>query len=226
MFRVKALWMVSALALLSVTAGCANKDKNRIAHIEQANRGLTEQLNRSRGELEAAYRDREAVNQRLADLMRESGNLRSSLASAEALAQQQAAAPGWTPVPGGAMIAIESGILFSPGKTVLRKQAKRMLDAVVSTIEGEYADKHIFVFGHTDNSPIKKSGWKDNWELSTQRSLEVVRYMADRSVARVRLLAGGCGENRPRVDNRSEANRSKNRRVEIFAIDADLLAGG
>ncbi|MCH8148841.1 MAG: OmpA family protein [Planctomycetes bacterium] len=226
MFKVTTLGMVSALAFMGVTTGCANKSTKRIAHLEQANRGLTGQLNRSRGELEAAYRDGEALNQRLADLMRESGSLRTELASAEALAQEQAAAPGWTPVPGGAMIAIESGILFSPGKTVLRKQAKRMLDAVVSTIEGEYADKHIFVFGHTDNSPINKSGWKDNWELSTQRSLEVVRYMADRGVARLRLVAGGCGENRPRVANSSEANRGKNRRVEIFAIDSALLAGG
>ncbi len=99
MFRMTTLWMVSALALLSVTTGCANKNKDRIAHLERANRGLTGQLNRSRGELEDAYRDREAINQRLADLMRESGHLRTELASAEALAQQQAAAPGWTPVP-------------------------------------------------------------------------------------------------------------------------------
>lgn len=226
MFKVTTLGMVSALALICATTGCANKSKERITHLEQANRGLTGQLNRTRGELEAAYRDGETVNQRLADLMRESGSLRTELASAEALAQERAAAPGWTPVPGGAMIAIESGILFSPGKTVLRKQAKRALDAVVSTIEGEYADKHIFVFGHTDNSPIKKSGWKDNWELSTQRSLEVVRYMADHGVARRRLVAGGCGENRPRVANSNEANRGKNRRVEIFAIDSALLAGG
>ena len=226
MLRVTALRMVAVVALLLVTTGCANKYKDRITLLERSNQSLTGQLNRNRGELENAYREREAINQRLADLMRESGNLRSSLASAEALAQEQTAAPGWTPVPGGAMIAIESGILFSPGKIVLRKQAKRMLDGVVSTIEGEYADKHIFVFGHTDNSPIKKSGWKDNWELSTQRSLEVVRYMADRGVARLRLVAGGCGENRPRVQNSSEANRGKNRRVEIFAIDADLLAGG
>ena len=53
MFKVTTLWMVSALALLSVTSGCANKNNVSIAHLERANRVITGQLNRSRGELDS-----------------------------------------------------------------------------------------------------------------------------------------------------------------------------
>ncbi|MCH8242160.1 MAG: OmpA family protein [Planctomycetes bacterium] len=121
------------------------------------------------------------------------------------------------------------GATFKFGRSFIRPNVVPMIERILDRVDefiDEYRDVRLCVFGHTDGTPIKKSGWKDNWELSTQRSLEVVRYMADRGVARVRLVAGGCGENRPRVQNSSEANRGKNRRVEIFAIDSALLAGG
>jgi len=137
----------------------------------------------------------------------------------------QPAPAGWTAVPGGGMIAIEENILFPPGKIALRDEAKKTLDAIVSTLEGEYSGKDIMVFGHTDDRPIKKSGWDDNWQLSTERSLAVVRYLAEHGVNAERLVAAGCGEHRPRAANTSEPNRLSNRRVEIFAIDAQARTG-
>ena len=95
----------------------------------------------------------------------------------------------------------------------------------ISTIQGEYSDKDIFVFGHTDNQPIKKSGWHDNWQLSTQRALAVVRYLQTRGVDVSRLAAAGCGEYRPRAANDTASNRAQNRRVSIFVVDANLALG-
>jgi chemotaxis protein MotB len=123
------------------------------------------------------------------------------------------------------MIAIEENILFAPGKVTLRDEARKTLDAIVSTLEGEYGSKDIMVFGHTDDRPIKKSGWADNWQLSTERGLAVVRYLREHGVAAERLVAAGCGEYRPRVPNTTEPNRLSNRRVEIFAIDAQARTG-
>ncbi|RME41480.1 MAG: flagellar motor protein MotB, partial [Planctomycetota bacterium] len=74
-------------------------------------------------------------------------------------------------------------------------------------------------FGHTDDTPIRKSGWKDNYELSAQRALAVVRYLGSKGIDFKRLIACACGEHRPRVPNRSAAERARNRRVEIFAVD-------
>ena len=123
------------------------------------------------------------------------------------------------------MIAIEDRVLFAPGKITLRQEARRTLDAVVSTVQGEYADKDIFVFGHTDDRPIVKSGWTDNWQLSTERALAVARYLRQRAVATPRLVVAGCGEYRPRAANDSEADRAKNRRVQILAVDPELRLG-
>ena len=189
--------------------------------LEQANDNLTEQLNRCHAELDSAYSARDDLDQRLATALYDVETLRAQLA---AVPEPEPVAPGWTQVPGGAMIAIEGEILFTPGKEVLRDSARRTLDAIVSAVQGEFGEKHVYVFGHTDDHPIKKSGWKDNWQLSTERALAVVRYLRDRGVSTARLLACGAGEHRPRVPNSSEANRAKNRRVEIFAIDPQVMA--
>jgi len=208
--------------LAAVASGCAANAKQDMAALEDRNRNLAAQLNKTRGDLDAAQRDRAALDQRLAGAIRDVDSLRAELAGRP---EPQTAPTGWTAVPGGGMIAIEENILFAPGKVTLRDEARKTLDAIFSTLEGEYGGKDIMVFGHTDDRPIKKSGWADNWQLSTERSLAVVRFLREHGVGAERLVAAGCGENRPRVANNSEPNRLSNRRVEIFAIDAQGRTG-
>ena len=117
------------------------------------------------------------------------------------------------------MIAIEGNVLFQAGRAVIRPQARVTLDGIASTVRGEYADKDILVVGHTDDQPIKKSGWTDNFQLSTERSLAVARYLQQHGVAPNRLIAGGCGEHRPRKPNDTQAGKASNRRVEVFAVE-------
>ena len=211
---------VIGLTLMLLTTGCANnKMKDRLTLLEQTNVNLAEQLNRMRGELDNCLTERNNLGDQLAGAQREADGLRMQLAIKP---PPEEPAPGWTAVPGGAMIAIDASVLFQAGKADLQSQALRTLDGIVSAIQGEYADKDILVFGHTDDQPIKKSGWKDNWELSSQRALAVVRYLQQHSVGSDRLAACGCGEYRPRVPNSSTTNRSTNRRVEIFALEPQV----
>ena len=211
---------MSVLGAALLAGGCANP-KN-MADMEAQNQILRGQLNRSNADLASAMKERDLLNDRLKAALRDSDSLKAELAGRPIVEPTPA---GWTAVPGGGMIAIEENILFAPGKAVLRDEARRTLDGIVSTLGGEYANKDILVFGHTDDRPIKKSGWQDNWQLSTERGLAVVRYLKEHDVAADRLVAAGCGEFRPRVANTSEPNRLSNRRVEIFAIDAQPGTG-
>ena len=114
--------------------------------------------------------------------------------------------------------------MFKSGKVTLRRESKNVLSKIASEITGSFAGKDVYVFGHTDTDPIKKSKWKDNRQLSTERSLAVVRYLQTQSVSPKSLVACGCGEHRPMTSNSSSSGRSKNRRVEIFAVDPTLVA--
>ncbi len=214
-FRVAML-----LGGLVFAGGCANP-KN-MADLEAQNQNLRNQLNRAGSDLASAMKERDLINDRLKAALRDADALKAELAGRPVI---EPTPPGWTAVPGGGMIAIEENILFAPGKAVLRDDARRTLDSIVSTLGGEYGDKDIMVFGHTDDRPIKKSGWQDNWQLSTERGLAVVRYLKEHGIAPERLVAAGCGEFRPRTPNTSEPNRLSNRRVEIFAIDAQPGTG-
>ncbi len=206
-----------AVVLAVVAAnGCAKQHKQRIAMLEEVNSNLTDRLNFASTELEAVRTDSEELGFRLQDSLAQMEELRRELVS---MPIPEEPAPGWTPVPGGAMITIEGNVLFSPGKVALRKEARRTLDAIVSTVEGEYSNKDILVIGHTDDDPIKKSGWLDNYQLSSERALAVVRYLKGQGVSPERLIGGGCGEYRPRVGNTSATNRAANRRVEILATE-------
>ncbi len=224
MIRRAILYTTSALILATGTFGCAVKAKKQVTALEERNKNLTNQLNRAYGDLDLAMKERDAFNQRLEAALRDADDLRTELAT-QIVSESAPAPTGWTAIPGGGMIAIEGNVLFAPGKPTLRREARRALDAIVSTLEGEYASKDIMVFGHTDDRPIKKSGWADNWQLSTERALAVVRYLRDHGVSVGRLAACGCGQHRPRVPNNSEPNRTSNRRVEIFAIDAQPRTG-
>lgn len=212
----------AALSLFTVltVAGCGGP-KNEPDAMAERNQHLASQLSRAQSDLAAALQERNALNERLRSLMAEADSLRNQL---NALPPEPAPA-GWTAVPGGGMIAIEDGVLFAPGRNILRDEAKRTLDGITSTLQGEYGDKDIVIFGHTDDRPIKKSGWDDNWQLSTERALAVARFLQQHGITASRIVAAGCGEHRPRVANNNEPNRTANRRVEIFAIDPQALTG-
>jgi chemotaxis protein MotB len=112
-------------------------------------------------------------------------------------------------------VTLPNAILFDSGKAELRKATISELDHICSVVKERYAGRQIDVVGHTDTDPIKKSTWKDNWELSAQRALTVTRYLSQRCVSEKEIRAVGCGESKPVVSNDSATNKAKNRRVEI-----------
>ena len=109
-------------------------------------------------------------------------------------------------------------VLFDSGKADLRPSAFRVLDKVAQVLK-EVSDQPLGVEGHTDNQPIKRSGWADNNALSYARANAVVDYLVDKhGIDPGRLTAIGYGDERPLADNGTADGRQKNRRVEIIIL--------
>ena len=212
---------VLAVVVAALAGGCGPDPKERIAMLEDQSDALTEQLNRLQNERAQLRGEYDVCQQELTDARGESAALRQQLTAEP----EERVPEGWTAVPGGAMIAIEGQFLFDSGKATIQKGSTRILDLIASTLQNEYPSKDVLVFGHTDDMPIKLSGWKDNWELSAQRSLAVVRHLGSHGIDQKRLVACGCGEHRARVPNESDRNRQKNRRVEIFVLNPQPRTG-
>ena len=122
----------------------------------------------------------------------------------------------------GLVITIVDSILFDSGKAKLRSPASKTLDKVAKVCREVVADREVGIEGHTDNQPIKYSGWKSNWELSTARATSVLHYLAQKGISPERLSATGYGEFRPVASNKSVEGRQKNRRVEIVILPGKI----
>lgn len=112
-------------------------------------------------------------------------------------------------------VTLPETILFDSGKATLKSGGKGDLSHIVSVLNEKYSGRTIDVIGHTDTDPIKKSSWKDNWQLSAERSLSVVRQLNSDGIPDSRLRAIGCGSGRPVAPNTSASGKARNRRVEI-----------
>ena len=118
----------------------------------------------------------------------------------------------------GLVITFVAEVLFDSGKAQLRKDAFPKLDKVAGVLNTTVADLNVGVEGYTDNEPIRKSGWKSNWELSSARALSVLHYLSQKNVSEPRLAAIGYGEFKPVALNTTKEGRQKNRRVEIVIL--------
>src|SRR3989338_6907626 len=119
----------------------------------------------------------------------------------------------------GLVITFLAEVLFDSGKDKIREVAKSKLDQVAAVLNSTVRDLNIGIEGHTDNEPIKRSGWKSNWELSAARALSVLHYMEDNhSIDPTRLYAIGYGEYKPVDTNETKSGRQNNRRGEIVII--------
>jgi len=112
-------------------------------------------------------------------------------------------------------------IIFPSGSADISKEGKVVLDKVVSILK-DVKDKRIQIEGHTDNvrivSALKKR-FPTNWELSTARATEVVRYLQEKGgIDPVLLSAMGHSEYQPVASNDTEEGKHKNRRIEIVLL--------
>jgi len=115
---------------------------------------------------------------------------------------------------GRMIIALPNDILFDSGKTEVKKDGKLALEKVAAVL-ATVPDRDFLVAGHTDDVPIKTDRFPSNWELSTARAVEVVRFLISKGMNGKVLAAAGFAEFDPVVANDSPANRGQNRRIEI-----------
>ncbi|MDD3274985.1 MAG: flagellar motor protein MotB [Candidatus Omnitrophica bacterium] len=124
----------------------------------------------------------------------------------------------------GLVITFVSEIFFDSGKDKIKEGGKATLGKVAAVLNKDVPHSQVAVEGHTDNDPIKRSGWKSNWELSSARALSVLHYLIEQGKVNPRMLsADGYGEYHPVAPNDTPQNKRRNRRVEIVILPPTLM---
>ena len=114
----------------------------------------------------------------------------------------------------------QSEVLFAPGQASIGEAGEKQLSQIatalieITTTIPEDIPWLLQVDGHTDNIPIAGQ-YQDNWDLSTERALSVVRLMVANGVPPQRLSAAGYGEFQPVSIGDTASDRQKNRRIEL-----------
>jgi flagellar motor protein MotB len=116
-------------------------------------------------------------------------------------------------------IGISGAVLFATGSDTLHSEGRRLLASLAGPLRTLLAerDEVLMVSGFTDDR-VLRSGTRnaaDNWELSAQRALTVVRTLMQEGLPADAVFAAAFGPQQPVADNDSAEGRALNRRVEL-----------
>lgn len=196
---------------IALFSGCTDWQK-KYEYLDVEHQNLKGRFERLQGERNQ-YAERISQDQQTIDeLQRQIDELNKTPAQATGF---EGLDVSFDPSAGTITVTLPNAILFDSGKATLKKATSTELDGIRSVLRSKYSGKEVDVVGHTDTDPIKKSPWKDNWELSAQRALTVARYLIKRGIPEERIRASGCGPARPIASNATAGGKAKNRRVEI-----------
>lgn len=121
----------------------------------------------------------------------------------------------------GDRFVFQSELLFASGSATLGDEGRaqvRSLANVLREIQTQIpadVDWVLRVDGHTDKRPITTPMFPSNWELSTARSLAIVKYLTELGISPLRLAATGFGQHHPLDDRENELAYARNRRIEL-----------
>ncbi len=109
-------------------------------------------------------------------------------------------------------IDIRDKVFFETDKAVIKSESHAILDEVAEVLVNHPELQHLRIEGHTDS--VGDAAY--NKDLSQRRADAVRDYLIAHGVEGSRITAVGFGEEKLLVEEHSEADRAKNRRVEFF----------
>ncbi len=125
----------------------------------------------------------------------------------------------------GDRFVFQSEVLFPVGGADMSAAGQDEIDKLAATLKE--ISKQIpsglnwilRIDGHADKLSTNGSRFASNWELSSQRAINVVKLLIADGVPANRLAATGFGDNQPLDPNDTPEAYAKNRRIEIRLTD-------
>ncbi|MGZ5479106.1 MAG: OmpA family protein [Candidatus Aminicenantales bacterium] len=171
------------------------------ANLAKQTETLTAERDAFKAERDKVAADREAIKKERDEL---AGMLKGALSS---VAETTETARG--------VVVSLSGILFDVGTATL-KPASQISVAKLAGILLVFPNMNLSIEGYTDST-----GSADlNQRLSMDRARSVYEFLMTQGISNARMKYQGFGPENPVAPNDTEANRSRNRRVEVVLTQA------
>lgn len=119
--------------------------------------------------------------------------------------------PGFVTLKG--IVGVVEGLDFLPGEATLDEQDKQALEPLLAAMQADTTVR-IAIMAHTDNVGDAQS----NLQLSRLRAEAVLQHLLASGIAESRMTAEGYGEMLPLVQNMTDEDRERNRRIDIRTL--------
>ncbi|MEP5610748.1 MAG: OmpA family protein, partial [Cyclobacteriaceae bacterium] len=118
---------------------------------------------------------------------------------------------------GQIVIQLKNDLVFASGKSELSSKGKEVVKSISVAIGNVNEPLDLWVIGHTDSQPFETEK-KDNWELSSERALAVVRELVNNNIEPSTITASAKSKYDPRAPNKNGLTQLLNRRTEIIIV--------
>jgi len=171
---------------------------------ESKHGSLEERLKSTKGELEELRKARAETKKRLAQFRDIASKFASMVESGKLAVKIR---------DGKMVIELTSNVLFDSGSTKIKDDGQAALTELAAVLQ-QIQNREFLVAGHTDDVGQEAA----NWVLSTNRAVEVVKYLQGAGVDPTRLAAAGYGEYAPIESNETAEGKAQNRRIEVIMM--------
>ncbi|MDR2600997.1 MAG: flagellar motor protein MotB [Spirochaetaceae bacterium] len=122
----------------------------------------------------------------------------------------------------GIIISLASDAFFAPASAVINVESTRDILLRLGSLltSTELNGRKFRIEGHTDSTPVDPAGpWESNWELSSARSIAVLKYLSGLGVPDRRFQVAGFADTMPVSSDETPEGRAYNRRVDVVILD-------
>jgi chemotaxis protein MotB len=122
----------------------------------------------------------------------------------------------------GLVITLAADAFFNPASARINIEQTRDILLRLGTFmaSADLAGRKFRIEGHTDAVDVDPAGpWEDNWQLSSERSRAVLRYLAAIGIDEKRFQIAGFADTAPIANNNSPEGQAYNRRVDVIILD-------
>ena len=122
----------------------------------------------------------------------------------------------------GIMLEFSSEALFEAGSARLKPASKPALAQVAVYLRDREAPPKILIEGHTDDTPIRSTRYRSNWDLSASRAIAVLQFLENKGIDSQTMSVTAFAHTEPKVPNRdpwgnvNKENQKTNRRVVLW----------
>lgn len=114
------------------------------------------------------------------------------------------------------VIRLKNDIVFDPSESILNQEGQDIIESVAHAVTSAGEPMAVWVIGHADDDQYQNE-LKDNWDISSERALAVVRELIEHNVDPSTITASA----KSMYDPLPNGNPAQNRRTEIIIVPED-----